>query len=102
MVCFLHVQNLTASQVNSFETFDHDLFLHHPADLLDKIYFTFSGSCSEQSDNFPGNPPPLITVLRCTIPRAFFWLRDVCCKNNFELSGHRWVFFNVVHISITA
>ncbi len=30
-----------------------------------------AGSCSEQSDNLPGNPPPPKTVLRCTISRAF-------------------------------
>ena len=31
----------------------------------------FSGSVSEQSDNLPGKPPIDITVLRCTISRAF-------------------------------
>lgn len=60
----------------------------------------FSGSCSEQSDNFPGNPPPPITVLRLYphFTRFFGSVTGLGCQNHFLNygSGIIWIFFQTV------
>jgi hypothetical protein len=64
------------------ETFCHALLSLSPH-LPRQDTLRILGSCSEQSESLPGNPPPPITVLRWTISRAFSGVTRLRCKNYF-------------------